>query len=93
MFQLNDNKKQNNKREDWQSDAFINVYLPTASGGKKKVGTIGLKMNKTADRQLMEHLNNGGSLEEMAKAFQFEYRLNEENEGDKLVFAPTAQSA
>jgi hypothetical protein len=45
------------QRERWQSDAFINIFLPTPDGGKRKLGSIGLKVTKPAEAQLIQYLS------------------------------------
>jgi len=39
-----------------KSQGFINLYLPTQEGGRRKLGSIGLKMDKPAEKQLLEFL-------------------------------------
>jgi hypothetical protein len=47
--------------ERWKSDAFINIFLPTADGGKKKLGSIGLKLSKPAEAKLIKYLQEDPS--------------------------------
>lgn len=54
------NESNTSNDESWKSDAFINLYLPTPSGGQRKVGSIGLKMSKMHEKALIEALQNGG---------------------------------
>lgn len=46
----------NRANAQWKNDAFINVYLPTGDGGKKKLGSIGLKIRKSAEAELINFL-------------------------------------
>lgn len=42
--------------DDWKSDFFINLFLPNQDGGRKKVGSIGLKLSKPDQKNLIEFL-------------------------------------
>ena len=42
--------------DDWKSDWFINLFLPNKDGGRKKVGSIGLKLSKPDQKNLIEYL-------------------------------------
>lgn len=50
------NQAQANADESWKSDAFVNISLPTADGGTRKIGSIGLKLRKAAEKELIEYL-------------------------------------
>ena len=44
-------------QENWKADGFINLYLPSKDGGKRrKLGAIPLKNLKPAEKQLMAWL-------------------------------------
>lgn len=46
-----------NNEARWKSDAFLNLYLPSSDGkGRKKLGAIGLKAGKAAEKKLIEWL-------------------------------------
>lgn len=49
-----------NNDESWKSDGFLNLYLPTPSGGSRKVGSIGLKLSKAHEADLIKALQEGG---------------------------------
>ena len=44
-------------QENWKADGFVNLYLPSTDGGKrKKLGAIPLRANKPAEAALLEWL-------------------------------------
>ena len=44
-------------QENWKADGFINLYLPSTDGGKrKKLGAIPLRANKPSEAALLEWL-------------------------------------
>jgi hypothetical protein len=44
------------ENEAWKSQAFINIYLPTKEGKRRKLGSIGLKVSRPAEKQLIDYL-------------------------------------
>lgn len=58
-FDLNPNSTRStgsNNDESWKSQAFINIYLPGRNGNRRKLGSIGLKVSKPAEKELIEFL-------------------------------------
>lgn len=49
-------QQQNQQDESWKSQGFINLYLPTKTGTRRKIGTIYLKESKPMERALIERL-------------------------------------
>ena len=46
-----------NNQESWKAAGFVNLYLPSTDGGKrKKLGAIPLRANKPAEAALLEWL-------------------------------------
>lgn len=45
----------------WKAQAFINIFLPTADGGRRKLGAIALKANKPSEAELIEYLKEDPS--------------------------------
>ena len=64
--------------DDWRAQAFLNVWLPTKSGGKRKVGTIPLKVSRAGDAQLIEFLTSGGedALRSLVNKLEFDFQLS-----------------
>lgn len=47
---------QQTQDESWKAQGFINIYVPTKGGGKRKLGTIPLKESKPAEKALIDFL-------------------------------------
>lgn len=54
---LNTAAQPNNRDESWKAQGFLNFYLPSKTGGRKKLGAIPLKESKTNEKQLLAWLN------------------------------------
>lgn len=92
-FNFNQNTG-NNSNESWRSDAFFNIYLPTANGERRKLGSIGLKNSRKLEAQLIEYLTENP---EMAGAVfaqaEIEFRLAESGADDGFVLPTVATAA
>lgn len=73
--------------ESWKSDGFLNLYIPTKAGGRRKVGSIGLKNSKPFEADLIKRLSEGG--EEATKAMlavlELEFNLAEPTSDDGMA--------
>lgn len=47
---------QQQQDDSWKAQGFLNIYLPTTQGGRRKIGTIYLHENKQMEKQLIERL-------------------------------------
>lgn len=56
MFNNNGNNPSQNTNEKWKALGFINIYLPTNSGGKKKLGAIPLRASVPHELEIFEAL-------------------------------------
>lgn len=64
------------QREDWKNDAFINIYLPGADGEPRRLGSIGLKMSRHAERGLIEYLQkNPEAVTQLFQGAEFSFRM------------------
>ena len=45
----------------WKADGFLNLYLPTKGGGRRKLGTIALKKSRTSEAELLAWLEEDPS--------------------------------
>ena len=45
----------------WKADGFLNMYLPTKGGGRRKLGTITLKKSRTSEAELLAWLEEDPS--------------------------------
>ena len=63
--------------EGWKAQAFINVWLPTKGGGRRKVGAIPLETNRAGDAQLIEFLSGGeDALRSLVNKLEFDFQLS-----------------
>lgn len=69
---------QANNSDDWKAQAFLNVWLPTKGGGRRKVGAIALKTSRVGDAQLIEFLTSGGedALRSLVNKLEFDFQLS-----------------
>lgn len=47
--------------DSWKAQGFLNFYLPSKTGGRKKLGAIPLKESKGNEKQLLAWLNEDPS--------------------------------
>jgi len=67
----NGQSQSNNDRDASKAVGFINIWLPTKDGGKRKVGAIPLRGNKDNEVSLAEYLGTGTEEEQAAKLANF----------------------
>lgn len=64
-FNLDGGAARNNQsaqtNENWKAQAFINLFLPTGDGGRRKIGSIPLRANKPAEKQVIDYLQEDDS--------------------------------
>ena len=74
------------KNENWKSDAFLNIYMPTRQGGRRKIGSVGLKLNKPMDKQLLDYLSDAGEegLAALKERIVLDFQRADGNNGDEL---------
>lgn len=71
----NNNNAQN---ESWKAQGFINLYLPSADGKRRKLGAIPLKQSKPSEKKLLEWLNEDPSrVEKIMSKLIMEYQSAE----------------
>ena len=64
--------------ESWKSDAFLNLYLPTNGGTRRKVGSIGLKNSKPFEKDLIAKLSaDPEAVKRMLAVLELEFNLAE----------------
>lgn len=90
------NKNSNNgsnaatgNNDSWKAQGFLNLYLPSKDGGRRKLGAIALHDNKKSEKQLMDWLcsavtESGVGTEErvalILSSLQMEFRLAESSD-------------
>ena len=74
----NDNGPAN---DSWKAQGFLNLYLPSKSGGRRKLGAIPLKEANFHEAKLLTWLNEDPSrAEKILEALEIEYRSAEPTE-------------
>ena len=72
--------------ESWKAQGFINLYLPSKDGKRRKLGAIALKESKVNEKQLLTWLNEDPeNVKTLASKLIVEYQsaaLAEENAFD-----------
>lgn len=63
-----------NNDDSWKADGFINLYLPTKSGGRRKLGAIPLKGSRPSEAELLSWLNEDPSrVQKILAKLEMEY--------------------
>ena len=73
----------------WErAKGFLNIYLPSKDGKRRKVGAIALRESKLVENQILGFLEaDEGNLEKLVGKLIFEYQSTAANEGTKLDLA------
>lgn len=71
----------------WKAQGFLNFYLPTQDGGRRKVGAIPLKGNKPSEKQLLEWLTADpeANAQAMINAMVMEFQSATPSEGSSFA--------
>lgn len=67
--------QQSEQNESWKAQAFINVYVATGEGNRRKLVGIPLKESKAFERMLIERLKEEGGIEAFAENVSFTFEL------------------
>lgn len=59
----------------WKAQAFINLYIPTADGGRRKIGAIALKEARSFEAQLIARLQEDGAVQALADVLQIDFQM------------------
>ena len=60
-FNKQTNTAANTQDDSWKATAFLNFYVPTSDGGRRKIGAISLKDSKSFDAAVIARLTEGGT--------------------------------
>ena len=73
----------------WErAKGFLNIYLPSKDGKRRKVGAIALRESKLIENQILGFLEaDEGNLEKLVAKLIFEYQSTAANESTKLDLA------
>lgn len=62
--------------ENWRSQGFINIYLPTPDGGRRKIGSISLKESKAYEAALLKRLSSDPlAIQKMQEVIMLDFQL------------------
>lgn len=62
--------------ENWRSQGFINIYLPTPDGGRRKIGSIPLKESKAYEAALLKRLSSDPlAIQKMQEVIMLDFQL------------------
>lgn len=61
--------------DSWKAQAFLNLYVPTPDGGKRKLGSIPLRESKAFEKAIIERLKQEGALEALTQALILDFQL------------------
>lgn len=79
--------------ESWKSQAFINFWLPSVNGGRRKLGSIPLKENRPAEAQLIQFLSaNPDSIEDLLSGMEVDFQLADDGENTGFVLPSVPQT-
>lgn len=75
------------RNEQWKSDAFINIYVPTAGGSRRKLGYIALKNSRPSEKALIDRLAaNPDDIEALKAVISLDFQLAEGDENAAFAF-------
>jgi hypothetical protein len=71
-----------NTNDSWKAQGFLNFYLPTQDGGRRKLGAIPLKDSKPNEKTLLAWLNEDPTRVQMIiNKLELEYQPAQQAEG------------
>lgn len=77
----------NGQNDNWKSDRFINIFVPSKDGSKRKLGSIALKKSRTRDAALIERLDaNPNDIEALKAVLTLTYESAEGSEDTHFDF-------
>ncbi len=70
----------------WKATAFLNIYLPSKDGSKRKLGAIGLKASKDSEAVLIEWLKADPSrASKIASQVIMDFQMAQSSEANGFV--------
>jgi hypothetical protein len=74
------NTQQNN--DQWKAQGFLNLYLPTKDGGRRKLGAIALKEAISTEKAMLDWLKEDPTrVQAILSKLEIEFRTAEPKEG------------
>lgn len=72
--------------DNWKAQGFLNFYLPTQDGGRKKLGAIPLKEAKPNEKTLLAWLNEDPArVQSLMNKLEVEYQSATQSEGSSFA--------
>lgn len=63
------------QNDSWKAQGFLNLYLPSKTGARKKLGAIPLKESKASEKALLQWLNEDPSrVAQILSKLEIEYQ-------------------
>ena len=69
------NTATNAQDDSWKAQAFINLYVPTPDGGRRKIGALALKESKPYEAALIERLQSEEGMQAFIDALQCDFQM------------------
>lgn len=69
------NNNESEQNDSWRATAFLNLFVNTGNGNKRKLIGIPLKDAKAFERMIIERLQQEGGLEAFAENVSFTFEL------------------
>ena len=68
--------------DSWKSQGFLNLYIPTKSGSRRKIGTVFLKESRATDKQLLDAFKRDpeGTMKKLMTMLELEFNTAEGSE-------------
>ena len=74
-FKISAQQESAQNNEGWKAQAFINFFVATGEGNRRKLIGIPLKESKAFERMLIERLQQEGGLDAFAENVSFTFEL------------------
>lgn len=95
-FNRNSNAQRNdatNGNPEWKAQGFLNLYLPSKDGGRRKLGAIPLKDSKANEGALRAWLEaDAGNLQILSNKLEIEYQPATQADGATFDLSTPANS-
>src|SRR5690625_4234849 len=74
-----------NQNDNWKAQAFLNLWLPSKNGGRRKLGAIPLRTSRVGEKQLIEWLQeNPERVQVILERLEIDFQMAVS--GDEEVF-------
>ena len=82
-FKKNNQSQESAQNEDWKAQGFINIYVNTGNGNKRKLVGVPLKESKAFERMLLERLQEEGGVEALQENITITFELADKQVSSK----------